>query len=93
MEFVKDESRNAAQLRVLNHLAQQQTLGDKADACVGAGDVFKANPVADFAAKLGLAFPGDARREEPRGQPAWLQDDDLSCSEQAAIKQDLRDLR
>jgi hypothetical protein len=40
-----------------------------------------------------LAFPGDARREEPSGQPARLQDDDLSCSEQAAINQDLRDLR
>ena len=93
VEFVKDEGRNAAQLRVLDHLAQQQTLGDKADACVGAGDVFKAYLVADFAAELGLAFPGDARRKEPSGQPAWLQDDDLSCSEQAAIKQDLRDLR
>ena len=93
VELVEDERRDAAQLRVLDHLPQQDAFGDEADAGVGAGDVLEANLVADLAAELGLAFPGDARRQQPRGQPARLEDDDLAGAEQAVIQQHLRDLR
>ena len=92
VELVEDQGRNAAQLRVLDHLAQQQALGDEADARVGAGDVLEANLVADFAAELGFAFPGDAGRQESRGEPARLEDHHLPGAQQAAIQQHLRDL-
>ena len=63
VEFVEDEGRHAAQLGVLDHLAEEQAFGDKADAGFGAGGVLEANLVADLAAERGLAFRGDARRQ------------------------------
>ena len=77
VKLVEDERGNAAQLRVLKHLPQQHAFGNETDARVGAGDVLEANLVADFAAKLGLAFPGDTRGQQTRRQPARLQDHDL----------------
>ncbi len=92
VKLVENERRHAAQCRILDHLPQQQALGDEADAGASAGDVLEANLVADFAAQFGLAFPRDPRRQEPCGQPARLQDHYLAGAQDAVLQQHLGDL-
>src|SRR5262249_18298930 len=45
--------------------------------------------IADFAAKLCLALPGDAGGEQSGSQAARLQDDDLPGAEQTVIEEHL----
>ena len=93
MEFIKDERLHTAQPGVLNELAQQDAFGLELDARGVAGDILKAHLVADFAAKGHAKFVRDARREQPRGEPARLEDDDLSIAKEAVLEEHLRDLR
>ena len=92
VEFVEKNRGDAAQLRILNQLAQENSLGDKTNARLFRRDFFEANLVADFVAEPAAAFEGDAAGEQARGEAARLQDDDLAVAEQAAIEQDLRHL-
>jgi len=92
VKLVEDEGRDAAQLRLVDHLAQEQAFGNEADARVGAGGVFEPNLVADLAAERSLSFPGNTRGQESRREPARLQDYDLPVAQKAAVEQHLRNL-
>ena len=92
VEFIEENRGDAAQLRILNELPQENSFGDEADAGAIGGDVFEADLVADFVAEPAVALGGDAGGEEAGGEPARLEDHDLAVAEQAVIEEDLRDL-
>ena len=93
VKFVEEDRGNAAQLRILDELAEQDSFGDEADAGALGGDVFEADLVTDFGAELDVALGGHSRGEKPGGETAGLKDDDLAGAEKAVIEEDLRDLR
>ena len=93
VKFVEDQDGNAAQLRIVNHLPQQDAFSLKPDFRLRRCDIFEADLVADFVAKLDAEFLRNARREQPRGQPTRLENHDLPVAEQAVPEQHLRDLR
>ena len=93
VKFVEDEDRNAAQLRIVNHLPEQNAFRYKTNFRLRRRDIFEADLVADFVAKLDAEFLRHARREQPRGQPARLENHDLPVAEQPVPEQHLRDLR
>ena len=66
-------------LRVFNHLPQQNAFGDEPDFGFGRRDVFKPDLVADFIAEPDAEFLRHARGEQSRSEPARLQDDDLAA--------------
>src|SRR2546423_15122210 len=92
VEFVEKNRGNAAQLRVLNQLAEQDSFGDETNAGARGGNVLEPDLVADFIAEPALSFARDARCEKAGGEPARLEDDDLTVAEKAVIEEDLRDL-
>ena len=92
VEFVEEDRGDAAQLRVLNQLAQENSFGDEPDARPRRGDVFEPDLVADFIAEPAPAFGRDPRCEQSRGETARLEDDDLSVAKEAVIEENLRDL-
>ena len=91
VKFIEENRGDAAQLRILDELAEQDSFGDEADAGAVRGDVFEADLVADFVAEPAVALGGDARGEETGGEAARLEDHDLAVAEQAAIEEDLRE--
>ncbi len=92
VKFIEENRGDAAQLRILNELAQEDSFGDEANAGAIGGDVFEADLVADFVAEPAVALGGDARGEETGGEAARLQDHDLAVAKQSVIEEDLRDL-
>ena len=92
VEFVEKNRGNAAQLRILDELAQENAFGDEANPGALRGDVLETDLVADFIAETTVALGGDARGEETGGEAARLQDDDLAVAEQAVVEKNLRDL-
>ena len=56
VKFVEENRRHAAQLRILDQLAQQNSFGDEANARPRRRDVFEANLVADFVAEPAVAL-------------------------------------
>src|SRR6476619_6681286 len=92
VEFVEEDGGDAAELGVLNELAQQNAFSDKADARPRRGDVFETNLVADFIAEAALALVSDARGEKTRGKAAWLKNNNLAITERIVIEENLRDL-
>ena len=93
VKFIEENRGDAAQLRILNELSQEDSFGDEADAGAIGRDVFEADLVADFVTEPAVALGGDARGEEASREPARLQDHDLAVAEQSVIEEDLRDLR
>ena len=93
VKFVEDEDGNAAQLRIVNHLPEQNTFGYKTDFSPRRCDIFETDLVADFVAELDAEFLRHARREQSRGQPARLENHNLPVTEQSVPEQHLRDLR
>ena len=92
VKFIEKNRGDAAQLRILNQLAQENSFGDEANAGAIGGDVFEADLVTDFVTEAAIALGRDARGEETGGEAARLEDHDLAVAEQAMIEQDLRDL-
>ncbi len=93
VEFVEENRRDAAQLRILQQLAEENSLSHETDARLFGGDFFETDLVTDLVAEPSATFESDALGEQPRGEAARLQDDDFALAEQSAIEQDLRNLR
>src|SRR5712671_6511126 len=81
VKLVEDQRRDAAQFRVVNHLPQQDAFRDKTDFGFGRRDVLEADLIADFLPKLHAEFLRNSRREQASGEPARLQDDDLTLAQ------------
>jgi len=93
VEFVEDDDADAAQLGIGEHLPQQNSLGDEANARPRGGDFIEADLVTHFVAEPAVALLGHARGEHARGEPARLQHHDLAIARESVIEHDLRDLR
>ena len=93
VKFVENEDGHAVQLRVLNHLPQQNAFGHKPDFGFGRRDIFEADLVTDLLAKFHVQFLGDARREQPGRQPARLKNHHLAVPQEIVPEQHLRHLR
>ena len=93
VKFVEQNRRDAAQLRIFNHLPQQNTFGYKTNFRFRRRDVFKTDLITNFFAKFYTKFVRDARGEQASRKSARLQDDDLAVPEQTVFQQHLRHLR
>ena len=92
MEFVEKNRGDFSQPRIVDQLAQKNSLGDEPDTGARRSDVFEPDLVADFIAEPAVALGSDAGGEETGGKPARLKNNDLAVSEQAVIEENLRDL-
>ena len=92
VEFIEENRGDAAQLRILNELPEQNSFGDEANAGAIGRDVFEADLVTDFVPEPAIALRGDAGGEEPGREPARLEDHDLAVAQQSMIEKDLWDL-
>src|SRR5579859_6679983 len=92
VELVENQGRYSREIRVLDDLAQEHPLGDKANPGLRAADIFEPDLITYFAAEFTLSFPSDPGCQQPGRQPPRLEDDDLPATEQATIQQHLRDL-
>ncbi len=93
MKFVEQNDANLCQRAVILQPAQQNALGDKADAGAQAGLVIKTDLIADFRAELHIAFPSHTRRDRACSDPSWLEHDDFLVPGQPGIQKHLRHLR
>jgi hypothetical protein len=91
VKFVEKNRGYAAQIRILDQLAEEDAFGDKADPGPSRSDVLKPDLVTNFVAKAAVAFRRNPRREETRGKPARLKNHDLAVAEKAVIEEYLRD--
>lgn len=92
VKFVEDDGVDACELRIVEHLAEENALSDVPDARARRGDIVETDLVTDFLAELCVAILGNPRGEHSSWQPAWLEDDDLTVSETATVKEHLGDL-
>ena len=56
VKLVEDQDGNPAQFRIVNHLPEQHTFRHKPDFRLRRCDIFEADLVADFVAKLDIEF-------------------------------------
>src|SRR5438128_6957085 len=93
VEFVEDQRLNANERWILNHLAQQDALGFKFDACRCACRVLESDLITDLVPQFYALLTRDAGCEQSRRKPSWLQNHDLSAPEQSMLEQHLGHLR
>jgi hypothetical protein len=93
VKFVEQNCRHAAQLRVVNHLPQQNAFSYETNFGLRRSHVLKPDLVTDFLAEFHAQLGCDARGEQTRGEPAWLQNDHLARVEQSVLEQHLWHLR
>src|SRR5947209_8534695 len=87
VKLIENQHLSAFQRRLLNHLAQQNALGDEFDSGLRAGNMIEANVVTDFASEFSPAFTSDTG-----GQAARLQDNSLAVLQEPVLEQNLRNL-
>ena len=92
VKFVEDQDRDSRQLRVINHLPQQEAFGHEANFRFRAGHVLEANLVTDFTTELHPEFFRHASGEQASGQSPGLKDHDLPLLQEAVLEQHLRHL-
>ncbi len=80
VELVEHHRGDAAQRRLRQQAAQQDPLGDEANARVRPPTVLEAHRVADGLAGALAELLGDALGGQARRQPARLEDDDLAAA-------------
>ena len=93
VKFVEDQNGNAVQLRVFNHLPQQNAFGHKPDFCPRRRHIFEADLVTDFLAEFHVQFLRNAGREQTCGQPARLKHHHLAGAQEIMPEQHLGNLR
>jgi hypothetical protein len=93
VKFIEENHGNAAQLRILNELSQENSFGHEADASAIRRDVFETNLVAYFFTEPTVTLGSDSRSEKAGREPAWLQNYNLPDAQQSMIEQNLRHLR
>ena len=92
VELVEDNRRDAPQFGIGEHLAEQNSLGDKQEPRVAGRNIIEADLVADLAAEFHSPLAGDPRREHPRGQPPGLEDHTTTIPQHATVEEDLGNL-
>ena len=80
VELVEHDRGHAGQRRLRQQAAQQDPLGDEANARVGPRPVLEAHRIADGLAGGLTQLGGDALGGQARRQPARLDDDDLAAA-------------
>ena len=93
MKFVEHDRRDVAQLRIVDQLSQQNSLGNETNARLRGRHFLEPNLIAGFVTKPAISFSSNAGREHARGKSARLKDHDFTGAEQIMIEQHLRDLR
>jgi len=92
VEFVHDQRRDARELRILEHLSQENSFGHVPDPGRRARQVFEPDLVAHFAAERHAQLGRRAHRQEPGGDPPGLQDRHLPPLQESVPEEHLRDL-
>ena len=92
VKFIKNHGLYPAQRRVLDQLPEQDALGLELDARGVAHAVFEPDLVTDLAAELHAEFARNTGCQQPGGQPARLENDDLAIAQQAMFEEHLGDL-
>ena len=92
VKFVKENGGDAGEVRLGEHLAQQNAFGLELNARGGATDGFKANLVADFATKLHATLFSDALGEQAGGETARLEHNGFAIAQRAEIEEHLGNL-
>ena len=92
VKFIEHDGSDFGKLAVILQPAQQNALGDEADAGGRSGAVVEADLITDFAAQFDLSLRGDSCCHGSCGHPSWLQNDDEFVSADFGVAQHLRDL-
>ena len=92
VKFIENNRRDAAQLGIGEHLAEQNSLRDKQEPRVAGRNIIEADLVADLAAEFHTPLAGDTRRQHPRGQAPRLQDHATTVAQDAPVEEDLGNL-
>ncbi len=93
VEFVKEDDADVGERAVVLEPAEEDALGDKADARAEGGLVVETDLIADFCAEFDLAFPGDAGGDGAGGNTAGLKNDNLARAGEIGVEQHLGNLR
>ena len=93
VKFIENNRRYTAQLRIGEHLAEQNPLGDKQEPRVAGRNIIESDLVANLATEFHSPLACDARRQHPRSQAAWLQNDATTVGQNAPVEEDLGNLR
>ena len=92
VKFIEENRGDAAQHRILDQLAQQNTFGDKSDAGALGDNALEADLITDFLPKPRTALVGHARGEQPRRYSSRLKHHHFTVAEHSMIEQNLRNL-
>ena len=92
VEFIEDQSRNAPQVRVGQHLTKKNALGDEENFRFLRGNIVEADLVAHLAAQSHRALGGHAGSQHASSQAAGLEDDAAPATKNPAIEQNLGNL-
>ena len=92
VKLVEDDGAHAAEVRVAQHLTEQHAFRDETNPRPGGADLVQPDLVSDFVPEPHAPFLRHPRGEHSRGQPAWLEHDDLPVFREAVIKKNLRRL-
>ena len=93
VELIENHRADIAQRAIILQPAQQNALGDKANARADARVIIKANLIPHFRAQLSLTLPSHARRHRASRHSPRLQNDDHPVARDPRIEQHLRHLR
>ncbi len=86
VKFVEEQHGDAGERRIIDHLAEQDPFGDKANPCFPRGDILEANLITNLATELDAEFLCHAGGKQAGGEPAGLQDDGLATIEEPALQ-------
>lgn len=93
VELIDDDAASALEVGILKELAEEDALGDEADAGAAGGVVFETDLIADLVAEADFSFLRDAACQHAGGDAARLEDDDvIAIREETGIEDELRDL-
>ena len=93
VKLVEDHRADIRQRAIILQPAQQDALGEKANAGADARVIIEPDLIPDLRAQLPLTLPSYARRHRASGDAPRLQNDDHLVSRDPRIQQHLRNLR
>ena len=93
VELVEDDGGDIGEVGLLDEFADENTLGHETNPGAGRDLVLKAHLIPDLVAETAIAFLRDAVGEHAGGEAAGLQHVDLAITADAAVGEELRDLR
>jgi hypothetical protein len=93
MKLVEDDAADAFEEGVGEHHAQEDALGDEADACAIGSDAIHPDLVSYFVAEALTSLCGNALSEHTCGESAWLEDQNFARLGEVIIENELGNLR